>query len=274
MPNHITNLLEFNCSEDRFRDIAEYLRGDNNKDEPLGHVDFNVLIPMPEELMIESSSVGERGYEAYSAFILDSVGLPPEAASALEEQHKAKLDDPEVWDLGKKYYDNLRKYGAKTWYQWSYKNWGTKWNAYDCEPANVEDRSLCFHTAWDGVPKIITKIAEQFPDVDIVYSWADEDIGRNVGILVFEAGKETGSVLPENGSKQAFEMAAEIMGLSLKEMASCLPRTGPHMNTIWSLPNTPLKNIPFRQGKNANRITTIKATGPYYIKTNPKGKRI
>lgn len=36
----------------------------SHKDEPLGHVDFNVLIPMPESLMIESGSVGERGYEA------------------------------------------------------------------------------------------------------------------------------------------------------------------------------------------------------------------
>ena len=249
MPNHITNLLEFNCSEDRFRDITEYLRGDNNKDEPLGHVDFNVLIPMPESLMIESSSVGERGYEAYSAFVTDSYNYPAQALKELEAKHKAKLDDPEVWDLGEKYYENLRDYGAKTWYQWSYRNWGTKWNAYDCEPANVEDRSLCFHTAWDGVPKIIAKIAEQFPDVDIVYSWADEDIGHNVGILVFEDGKETGSVLPENGSKQAFEMAAEIMGLSLKEMGFVPSKDGTTYEYDMEASEYPVEEHPIPSGE-------------------------
>ena len=126
MPNHITNLLEFNCSEDRFREIAEFLHGER-KDEPLGVVDF---------------------------------------------------------------------------------------------------KTLCFHTAWDGVPKIIEKIAEKFPDADIIYSWADEDIGSNVGILVYEGGKETGSVLPENGSRQAFELAAQIMGLDLKEMGFVLSKDG------------------------------------------------
>lgn len=53
MPNHITNVLEFNCSDERFREIAEFLQGER-KDEPLGVVDFNVLIPMPKPLMIEA----------------------------------------------------------------------------------------------------------------------------------------------------------------------------------------------------------------------------
>ena len=48
MPNHITNILEFDCSPERFQQIAESLR--SNPEEPLGQVDFNKLIPMPESL--------------------------------------------------------------------------------------------------------------------------------------------------------------------------------------------------------------------------------
>ena len=225
MPNYITNILEFDCSDEEFLEIAEYLRGDN-KDEPLGHVDFNVLIPMPEALMIESGSVGERGYEAYSAFVADSAGLPPESVSEIEEQHKAKLDDPEAWDLGKKYYENLRDYGAKTWYQWSYQNWGTKWNACDCEPADTDHHRLCFLAAWEGVPKILQKLSERFPETQIVYSYADEDIGSNVGVLVYENGKIIEANLPNNGTREAYELAADIMGEDLKDMGFVLSKDG------------------------------------------------
>ena len=83
MPNYVTNILEFDCTDEEFREIAEFLRGDN-KDEPLGHVDFNVLIPMPEALSIESGSVGERGYEAYASFMMEAYGRPPEAVAELE----------------------------------------------------------------------------------------------------------------------------------------------------------------------------------------------
>ena len=248
MPNHITNLLEFNCSDERFREIAEFLQGER-KDEPLGVVDFNVLIPMPEPLMIESGSTGERGYEAYAAFMMESEGLPPDEVEALREKHMAKLGDPEAWDLGQQYYDNLRKYGAKTWYQWAYQNWGTKWNSYDCEPADIGNKTLCFLTAWDGVPKIIEKIAERFPDAGIIYSWADEDIGSNVGILVYENGKETGSMLPENGSRQAYELAAQIMGLDLKEMGFVLSRDGTTYEFDMDAAEIPVEEHPVPSGE-------------------------
>lgn len=225
MPNYVTNILEFDCSDEEFREIAEFLRGDN-KDEPLGHVDFNVLIPMPESLMIESGLVGERGYEAYASFMMEAYGQPPKAAAELEAQHKAKLDDPEAWDLGKKYYENLRDYGAKTWYQWSYQNWGTKWNACDCEPADADHHRLCFLTAWECVPKILEKISEHFPETQIVYSYADEDIGSNVGVLVYENGEIIGANLPNNGSREAYELAADILGEDLKDMGFILSKDG------------------------------------------------
>lgn len=68
MPNHITNVIEFHCDDERFREIAEFLRG-SKTDEPLGTVDFNVLIPMPESLQIESGTVGARGLDIYRRFM-------------------------------------------------------------------------------------------------------------------------------------------------------------------------------------------------------------
>ena len=66
MPNHITNILEFDCTPERFREIAESLK--SNPEEPLGQVDFNKLIPMPASLAIEAGSRGEKGHRAYKEF--------------------------------------------------------------------------------------------------------------------------------------------------------------------------------------------------------------
>ena len=131
MPNHITNILEFDCSPERFQEIAEFLR--TNPDEPLGNVDFNKLIPMPESLAIESGSRGETGYKAYKEFVVMSMPLDDVAKAQLEQTYRDRFkDDPEIWTLGKQYYMNIMLYGTPTWYGWCNEHWNTKWNAYDC----------------------------------------------------------------------------------------------------------------------------------------------
>ena len=162
MPNHITNVLEFDCSPEEFRKIAEFLRG--SPDRPLGHVDFNTLMPMPSSLDIEAGSRGDTGLRAYREFLRHSAGLSKDAAEKLEKTYRERFEeDPEIWDLGKQYYENIENYGAANWYDWCIRNWGTKWNAYDCAPVDPDSCMLSFCTAWSGVPEMVTAISEQYP---------------------------------------------------------------------------------------------------------------
>ena len=217
MPNHITNVIEFHCDDDRFREIAEFLRG-SRTDEPLGTVDFNVLIPMPESLQIESGTVGARGLDIYRRFMNEIKGSASENRAEIEAKFKQELNDDEAWDLGKQYYENIQEHGCATWYEWARANWGTKWNAYDCEPADFDRHRLSFLTAWCGVPDILKKISEKFPEVSIGYAWVDEDIGSNVGVIEYKDGVEVEWFIPENGTKEAFELAAEILEDDLADM--------------------------------------------------------
>lgn len=76
------------------------------------------------------------------------------------------------------------KYGEENcWYKWSIKNWGTKWNAI--RPSR-KDNIIEFETAWSGVPDLIRKLTFIFPEVEIKYSFADEDIGHNLGCYSFK----------------------------------------------------------------------------------------
>lgn len=107
-----------------------------------GHVDFNLIVPMPETVY--------RG------------------------------------NLGSK--EEAEYPGELNWYGWSKAYWGTKWNANETE--RPEPMMLRFETAWSHPEPVIKALSERFSNVPIFVAYADEDIGRNLGLYVVTAGEE------------------------------------------------------------------------------------
>lgn len=104
------------------------------------------------------------------------------------------------------------KYGEENcWYDWSIKNWGTKWNAFHQlhDRSSAEDGVVYFDTAWSGVPELMSKLARIFPDVTFYYEFADEDFGNNVGQYVFRGLIINGGRLSDM-SKEALELASDL----------------------------------------------------------------
>lgn len=91
-------------------------------------------------------------------------------------------------DLGEK---ERLKYGVNNWYDWSIQNWGTKWNA--CDIGIIESKKdsmyFTFNTAWATPEPIYRKLAEMYPDLVFEIRFADEDIGRNCGVILIRDGK-------------------------------------------------------------------------------------
>jgi hypothetical protein len=74
MPNHVINRLEFECSEERLKEILSSICYDDNSEAEvtgIGTIDFNKITPMPPSLDIESGSSTDRGINLY----LTSVNL-------------------------------------------------------------------------------------------------------------------------------------------------------------------------------------------------------
>lgn len=213
MPNYVTNVLKLECTDRRFDEVAEFLKGSFN----IGEVDFNALIPMPEELNIESGSRGQEGLTAYIRYI-DALneGMPPEEVEELEKSLKEKLGDEEKWILGKQYFENKKNYGSTTWYDWCCKYWGTKWNAMDCE-YDPKGHAFKFETAWSGVPALARLLSIRYPEISVTYSYADEAFGSNVGRYVFRNGAYEQVNVPDDDSREAYELAAEVRGVELRE---------------------------------------------------------
>lgn len=165
--------------------------------------DFSKIIPIPEDLNIESGSMGEAG--------LSWVYRIPTFMGQQEDDNRFKKMDEsrqnKAIELGKKYKSNLDKYGFTTWYDWSIEKWGTKWNASSCE--KVSDNVYEFETAWSGVPELIRIMSASF-DGDIIYKFADEDTGCNVGEFRFNKSNILLKNIPQNSSKEAYDLAFEL----------------------------------------------------------------
>lgn len=96
--------------------------------------------------------------------------------------------------------DNERTiYGDNNWYDWSIKNWGTKWNAYATREENLREqyetddiqwRSLIkFETAWSHPLPVIKAMSKEYPNTEFWIQYADEDLGYNLGEYKIKDGK-------------------------------------------------------------------------------------
>ena len=101
--------------------------------------------------------------------------------------------------------------------EWCSRNWGTKWNAYDFQPLREDSDTMVFFTAWSSVPKIVELLSKEYPEQTITYRWADENIGYNVGESTLKGGEVIDFNVPIDGSREAYEMAAEIMEIDLSD---------------------------------------------------------
>ena len=85
-------------------------------------------------------------------------------------------------------------YGKNNWYDWSWENWGTKWNSCDAHCDWFCDcLEYSFETAWSPCEPVIKALAALFPDTKILYSFF-EDGCCFCGKQEYENGRMTYSV--------------------------------------------------------------------------------
>lgn len=158
MPNWTYNTIRVDGTPRRIKAFLKSVKGEN------GVFDFNRLIPMPE--FLEHTRSGRAtidGKQVSSWYVID----PTRVDRADNERCFTPEEEAQLRDLG-----------CESWYDWSYNNWGTKWNA--CRPEITEDRvrdgylEIRFDTAWDKPPPIIDKLFEKFPKLSIRWTWQYE----------------------------------------------------------------------------------------------------
>lgn len=207
MPNHITNRLIIKSDEQTIKEVLAFLKGEPYNNGSPCFIDFNKIVPIPDELMTDSTSLSGDGMYYLMAkqkrFNRSSQGI-----DAIKRFDRLGKDmEEEALKLEKQYLHNIANYGFKDWYDWRIHNWGTKWNAYD--QGFEEPNILWFNTARSGVVELIRKLSEKFPDVEFDYSYADEDTGNNAGKGIIKNGVSEVCDFPSQ-SNEAYELAFEL----------------------------------------------------------------
>lgn len=212
MPNHIQNRLVVKANQvEELKMFLDAIRGFDSED---NFIDFNKIIPMPEEIKnTESSSKVDDAIYYYlvnteqewliNKILKYSISRMDRFANFSQEELN------EMFAIGQQYVNNWKRYGAKDWYDWSRINWGTKWNAYNTDLEYIDECEVViyFQTAWSGVPDIIAEITERFPTLTFEYAYSDEDMGYNCGKGYGEDG-EFSYMMLEGGSDEAMEIYA------------------------------------------------------------------
>lgn len=237
MPNHVVNLISLRGDPKIIREMLEAIKSDELG---IGSVDFNKIIPMPESLDIESGTRTDRGLKVYRDFIevytlsgtldkdLSKIPLSSEEAFLKARTDSNNAVDPKEWELGKTAWNNIRQYGAPTWYDWCINNWGTKWNAYGYGEDKIDYHDgdmLYFQTAWSAPHPVLERLTEMFPDVELEHEWADEDIGYNCGRYSYQGGERIEEYYPENEA-EAIEFACRVWDYDPAELNLCLNAEG------------------------------------------------
>ena len=162
-------------------------------------------------------------------FVFNDVQIdgPPERVSQLFRQiafdgRPGTFDFNKVIPMPERLQLEERRFSsASSWYGWSVKNWGTKWNnTQDEQVADAGSNSIRFTTAWEMPHPVFKELSRQYPDLDFHVSWTGEDIGHRTGARTYRSGEVVSEFLPANGSPEARDLSQAIRGLHSSERSA------------------------------------------------------
>lgn len=187
MPNHITNELNFEGSDEQILKLTRGVIGDN------GYFDFDRILPLPRKIekdglsTFEVSSIWGTKWNAYDQACPIDLGsdsrnvIPRYRLCTLGRKPRHHTTRPKR--LIKKALTKL------------------------CTDEGMQGFYFEFSTAWSAPYPVFAELSRRFPKVTIKIRYADEDIGYNCGELEFKGGELVYSSVSNDSSKDEDERA-------------------------------------------------------------------
>lgn len=155
MPNHITSEVEITGTKEQIAKLIKDTKIVLDHDVENNEFDFNGIVKMPPELLntVSPTQIVETEEEA-------------QAKNKERQDRMAKNKWPGMPDVAflskAEAARREKEYGALNWYDWSYNNWGTKWNSYEVRYIAHSETTLVLklETAWN-TPRVIWETLEE-----------------------------------------------------------------------------------------------------------------
>ncbi|MHB1454220.1 MAG: DUF3846 domain-containing protein [Saccharofermentanales bacterium] len=227
MPNHVTNIITFrNIPQTRIDEILEEIQNDEYG---IGSIDFNKIKPMPEHIFRGNLGTEQRkkyGDNNWYDWATDSrnwntkwnaydFALYGKARQdSLQDFEEGIRENPFVIDLMK----NFAEAGDVLSYEQAKETLQNEVDFGEVEyPQEYSANRIGFHTAWSAPHPVIEQLSRKYPEMQLYHRWADEDIGFNVGERTYENGKCLYENIPYGGTRESYELAAEIHNVELED---------------------------------------------------------
>jgi hypothetical protein len=204
MANVVRNRLVIKAIEPRLKEITDFLAGEPDENGLPRHIDFQRIVPMPDDLPPTIRTDGIMGWA-----VLEHRGCLGYSKKEVKKQFDAlRPEERNEWlMLGQQYRDNTQKYGHATGLDWCMARWGTQENAFDQEKR--ADNEIWFNTRYSHAGRLITALSLEYPEAVFEYSYAEDNAGANCGKVIAQNG--AGWVrIPEPDTKEAFEISFEM----------------------------------------------------------------
>ena len=211
MPNHITNVIQMECSENERKKFMDYIGQD--EEEPF---DFDLFIKCPEILKNFPPHL-EIGFPVVTKNFIEQIRchwilsnkdmgkcfyrLIKENSIAVNEIMR-RYNTTEFLSTLQWMLECFTETGCTDPLVWNHENWGTKWNSYDVN----KDHTITFLTAWSHPFPVMVAMSNQFSKIEFNIKYADEDIGNNFGHYIMKNGKIIKEVPIENETKFCIQL--------------------------------------------------------------------
>jgi hypothetical protein len=174
MPNNTANNFTITGYKD---DVLRFVAQAKSED---GELDFNRLLPMPEDLRGTSSPTRIRTQEE-----IDKIWADWRDRSNKGDLDSFEMERPFGLGITQAQHDEfILKYGYDNWYDWCIFNWGTKWDCYDVTEWSIHDRedgtmsaTIYYETAWSPATALWMKVSKDYPKCEFYHEYADEGGG-------------------------------------------------------------------------------------------------
>jgi len=220
MPNWVSTIVKIKAENEQI--INDMVKHIINEDDEL---DFNNIIPMPEDLRHTEASTRQDDYIIVYATDKLQVVADDQWDEVMKKGRfstegrffdghlsniqktytmlmNKEISDEELDDMyakGAMYVSNMDKYGCRDWYVWSLNHWGTKWNACDSYyDVDGNELTLYFNTAWSVAEPIIWALVDQYDIKELECTYCDEDCyGGNCGRMGIDEAGDVYDEIPE-----------------------------------------------------------------------------
>lgn len=93
---------------------------------------------------------------------------------------------------------------------WCRVNWGSKWNSF--ENKLIGNDAIIFETVWSEPVLVIKELSALFPEKEVLFEYASEDMGCDAGRIKFLKGKVVEQIIPEKWSHEAYDLYVKLWG--------------------------------------------------------------